>query len=236
VLTDLLNKMIVNAGSAEERERLILLAEALTLPDTEMSLTDVFLGQTLVLVGIGAAVLLLGVALLITLVPAVQKGARKRSLENEQQAILDEIREEMGELLQGNDIFVGQADAVSRPKETEKEPSELEKIVIDAESEVEEEEEEAEIGAEDEEENGETKAPEEDEDDPYLILDDNEDEDEEEEVGGDPIFDLFQEDDDSSQEIDRLANPLPQIHMSDVLELSQQVVTQFREYILRPVN
>lgn len=235
VLFDLLSDMIVGAQSPEERERLILLAQAMSLPDTELSLTDVFLGQTLVLVGIGASVLFLGAALLIIMVPAVQKQARKKRLQEEnEQAILEEIREEMGEALTDEDIFV--VGPTAPVGEQEREPTELERMVADAESEAEAEAkaEEAEAEKEAEEEKGDAPKPLDDEDDPYLILDD--DDDEEGETGGDPIFDLFQEEDDTSQEIDRLANPLPPVLMEDVLELSQQVIAQFHEGVRHPVR
>lgn len=239
VLADLLSDMIISAKSVEERERLILLAEAMTLPETEISLTDVFFGQTLVLVGVGVSVLFLGAALLITAVPAMkkqsQRRARKRSQEMDQQAILDEIREEMGDLLEDEAIFVDAAGEAVEIEAVEKEKSELEKMVDAAEEEVTEEEEKAAAEAKAAEENASLQAPSDDEDDPYLILDDDE-EDEEEDGGGDPIFDLFQEDDDNSQEIDNLANPLPPVHMEDVLALSQQIMTQFRENVRRPVK
>lgn len=237
-LTALLSDMIVSAASPEERQRLILLAEALTLPDTELSLTDVLAGQTLILVSAGVSIIFLGTAVAISLAPTIQKRARKRLAENDPQAIIDEVREELGEQIGEDEIFLEQPGTPPGNRPANDEPSELEIMVGAVESEVKEEEDKAAAEAESEEdgeekEKGSLKAALDDEDDPYLILDDDEDEDE---ADGDPIFELFEEEDDSHHELDMLANPLPQIDMEDVLELSHEVITKFREYVRRPAR
>jgi hypothetical protein len=200
-LTQLLATMESQASSAEERRYLTTLAEALALPDPEVSLFSSFAEhRALIISGILAAAPLVAAGIL-AISPRI-RGNKKKS-----EPLLGEGIEELEAELEK---LLSQEGEEGQPAEGEEEEGEAE--------------EEGEEGAEekqgDEEEEEDDEAP--DEDDAWLDDEVGEDG----ELVGDILSSIFEEESETLAQYEALCKGLEDIEVDDLVSKSQEVLDQ----------
>lgn len=202
-LTQLLATMESQASSTEERRYLATLAEALALPDPEVSLFSSFAEhRALIISGILATAPLVAAGIL-AISPRI-RGSKKKS-EPLLGEGMEELEAELEKLLS---------------QEEEGQPAEGEKEEGEAEEEGEEGEEGAEEKQGDEEEKEDDEAPDEDDD----WLDDEMGEDGE--LVGDILSSIFEEESETLAQYEALCKGLEDIEVDDLVSKSQEVLDQ----------
>jgi hypothetical protein len=200
-LTQLLATMESQASSTEERQYLAMLAEALALPDPEISLFSSFVEhRALIISGILAAAPLVAAGIL-AISPRI-RGSKKKS-----EPLLGEGMEELEAELEK---LLSQEGEEGQPAEGEEEEGEAK--------------EEGEEGAEekqgDEEEKEDDEAPDEDDD----WLDDEVGGDGE--LVGDILSSIFEEESETLAQYEALCKGLEDIEIDDLVSKSQEVLDQ----------
>lgn len=214
-LAELMVRMGAEASGLEERQQLATLAEALALPDAEVSFWDVLLEQKAILLGTGLSASVLVVAVLLgvsTMVrpPGAQPGSARGQIGASQIAGEAEMgapgAEEYGEASdeyeEGDDYEEGderEGDAQSPDDEM--------------------------LGGDEGERDGED----------YLDFEEEEDEDDiEPEAVGDVIFSFFEEEESILPELEALCKGLPDIEIDDLLNTGKEMVARFEAGLMEP--